>query len=173
LSQARPKTIEHVVQARQLVKETTRQIREMCFRLRPSILDEVGLAPALRWLTHWFEEQYGVQVGFGSQGVDGRLSSEIETTIYRLVQEGLTNAMRHAQATSVSVHLEVLSDAVTLNISDDGVGFELSEALLGQSSGLVGMRERVGLASGTLDIHSQPGQGTQLAARIPLPQSGR
>lgn len=165
-----PKTLEHLVQARALVKQTTRQIREMCFRLRPSILDEMGLVPALRWLTNWFEGQYGIQIAFKARKVDGRLPSEIETTLYRIAQEGLTNAMRYARAHRVFVRLDCLVHAVRLTVQDSGAGFEPSDIVLGESTGLVGMKERVALVKGTLQIDSRPGKGTRVTVEIPLKQ---
>jgi PAS domain S-box-containing protein len=163
-------TVERLVETRTLVKQTTQQIREMCFQLRPSILDEMGLVPALRWLTNWVAGRYKVQVGFRSRLVDGRLPSEIETTIYRIVQEGLTNVMRYANAQDVSVRLERLPTAVTLTVEDDGVGFAYDDTMLGESAGLAGMRERAALVGGTFEVHSQPGSGTRLSVTIPLEQ---
>jgi signal transduction histidine kinase len=165
-----PETLERLVETRSLVKQTTQQIREMCFQLRPSILDEVGLVPALRWLTNWVAGWYSVQIDFKSRQEDGRLSSEIETTIYRTVQEGLTNAMRYANAQNVSVLLERFPTSVTLTVEDDGVGFCFADAMLGESTGLVGMRERINLVGGTFEVHSQPGEGTCLSVTIPLEQ---
>jgi PAS domain S-box-containing protein len=167
-AETRPKTLEHLEQARALVKQTTRQIREMCFQLRPGILDEMGLVPALRWLTNWIAQQFEVQVEFKGHHVDGRFPTEVETTLYRVAQEGLTNAMRHSRAQNVSVHLERLPASVRLTVADNGAGFKPDPSMLVESTGLVGMRERVKLVGGTFEIESQPGEGTRLSANIPL-----
>jgi len=180
-------TLRRLVQTRALTEQTTRQIRDLCARLRPSILDEMGLVPALRWLTNWFARQFEIQVRFRPQGADARLPGEVETTLYRIAQEGLTNVVRYAQAEHVSVDLKRLLTSVHLTVEDDGVGFDMAalpgslappgsngqepiqfDDSLGESMGLLGMQERVRLVDGQLDVHSQPGQGTRLSVTIPL-----
>lgn len=163
-------TLERLIQTRALVQETTRGIREMCFQLRPSILDEMGLVPALRWLTNRYAGQGGVQIDLTARQSDGRLSDEIETTLYRIVQEGLTNAMRYANARRISVCLARLPASATLTIQDDGMGFTVSDIDLSESAGLVGMRERAALVGGTIEIDSRPGEGTCIHVEIPLQQ---
>jgi PAS domain S-box-containing protein len=165
-----PQILKRLTKTRELVRQTSQQIRELCFRLRPSILDEMGLAPALRWLANWFEGQYKVQVWFSHRGTEKRLSSEIETTLYRIVQEGLTNVIRYAQAQSVSICLKQAAESVTLTIEDDGVGFDprsVAGQELGESTGLVGMRERVRLVDGQIEIDARPREGTRIAVYIP------
>jgi signal transduction histidine kinase len=184
-----PETLRRLDQTRALAEQTTRQIRDLCVRLRPSILDEMGLVPALRWLTNWFARQFEIQVRFHPQGADARLPGEVETTLYRIAQEGLTNVVRYAQAETVSVDLKRLPTSVHLTVEDDGVGFDVAtlpgslalpgssgrepsqfDDTLGESTGLLGMQERVRLIDGQLDLHSQPGQGTRLSVTIPLEQ---
>lgn len=165
------RALDHLAKTQSLVEQTTRQIREICLRLRPGILDEMGLVPALRWLTNWFAGHYELQVRFLAHGADGRLPAEVETTLYRIVQEGLTNTVRYAQAQNVSVRLDRSPIAVTLTVEDDGFGFDAEaffSATFKESTGLMGMRERVNLVGGTIEIHSRPSHGTRLSVAIPL-----
>ena len=163
--------LERIVETRRLVEQTTRQIREMGLMLRPGILDDVGLVPALRWYTNWFAKQYEMATRFRHRGMGDRLRKELETTFYRIVQEAFTNIIRHAQAQNVSVYIERLHESVVLLVADDGVGFDAATFLSnprGESFGLLGMQERAKLIGGTIDIHSQPGRGTRLSVEIPL-----
>jgi signal transduction histidine kinase len=135
--------------------------------LRPSALSNLGLAPTLSILAREFTERSGVAVECALQPV--RLSAAAELTVYRLVQEAITNISKYAQARQVRIRLQVLDGLVDLSVSDDGVGFD-SGKRSSSAHGLVGMRSRVEAEGGTLEVLSQPGQGTRLHAR--LPQSG-
>jgi signal transduction histidine kinase len=141
--------------------------------LHPAVLDDLGLEAALRRYTAEWSENNGVPVDFHSDGVEARrLPLQLETTLYRITQEALTNVTRHANAKRVSVLLERRPGHVSLIVEDDGGGFDaVSQASAAKGRlGLLGMRERVTLAGGTLEIESTPGAGTTVFVRVPLKQ---
>jgi PAS domain S-box-containing protein len=147
-----------------LIEQVLGQVREMSMNLHPAMLDDLGLAPTLRWYLKKWEKRVGICVEQNVQEI--RLPQELETVLYRLVQEALTNVARHAQAGQVSISLGQEGDELVLSVADDGQGFrpgEISEGL-----GLIGMRERVATFNGQFTIQSQPGQGTCLTVRMPL-----
>lgn len=178
LAQLIPKTDERLQRAledaQMLSQNALEEVRRLSVELRPAILDDLGLVPALRWAIDRHTERTGVQGRFEVIGLEGRLPSEIETVCYRAVQEALTNAARHAGARNIAVTLELERDGRTvhLTISDDGVGFDVNQALhraqAGGSLGLLGLRERVELLGGHLDIRSRPGRGTRIGIRLPV-----
>jgi PAS domain S-box-containing protein len=151
-----------------VVDDLTTRVRELALGLRPSILDDAGLAPALLWHVERYSRQTGIAVTLGYQGLDERLPAPIETAVYRIVQEALTNVARHAETPQVNV--QILADGlVTVLIEDAGKGFDV-EAVLARhaSTGVSGMRERVELLGGEFLIESQPGGGTRVLVEIPL-----
>ncbi len=153
-----------------LVDQAIGRIRDLALDLRPAILDDLGLASALRWYGARETKRAGLVFRANVADVEERLSPVVEITCFRLVQEALTNVVRHAQARSVTVTLDVKSDELVLDVSDDGRGFDLRETAhrVGRESlGLLGMQERVSLAGGTLSIDAAPGRGTLLRARFP------
>jgi signal transduction histidine kinase len=151
---------------RELVVATLQDVRRLAIELRPKALDDFGLQPALERLVQTYAERTGLDVQFESQLGDERMSDVIETTLYRIVQEALTNIVKHAHARTVSVLIVRRRGVVTALIEDDGRGFDASE--LGDDRlGLVGMRERVGLIGGRLTIESSEGGGTTLAVEVP------
>jgi signal transduction histidine kinase len=152
---------EHVVGALQ-------DVRRLAVELRPAVLDDFGLVPALERLTDAFAEQSGVRVDFHSALGEMRLPSEVEMTLYRIVQESLTNIVKHADAHNVSVSLSRRESGVAAVIEDDGAGFD-QRVVDGSGIGLLGMRERLALIDGRLEIESRPGAGTTVVAEVPLP----
>jgi signal transduction histidine kinase len=158
---------EHVAALRALVVETLRNVRRLAVELRPTALDDFGLVPALERLVGTYGEQSSVAIDFELRLGSDRLPSEVETTLYRIVQEALTNIAKHADAGRVSVVVARRGDAVMALIEDDGAGFE-PDGTPGRGLGLVGMRERIALVGGRLRIETAPGQGTTIAAEIPL-----
>jgi signal transduction histidine kinase len=152
---------------RELVVATLQDVRRLAVELRPKALDDFGLAPALERLTEAFAEQTGIAVDFEAALPDGRLPAEIETALYRIVQESLTNVVKHAHARNVSVLLTRKNGAVAAVIEDDGRGFD-PEQTREEGVGLVGMRERVALLDGRLEIESREGAGTTLVVELPL-----
>jgi signal transduction histidine kinase len=151
---------EHVVGALQ-------DVRRLAVELRPAVLDDFGLVPALERLTDAFAEQSDVRVDFHSALGELRLPSEVETTLYRVVQESLTNIVKHANAHNVSVSIARRGPTVAAVIEDDGAGFD-QRAVREDGVGLLGMRERLSFVDGRLEIESRPGAGTTIVAEVPL-----
>jgi signal transduction histidine kinase len=156
-----------VAEVRELVRSTLQDVRRLAVELRPKALDDFGLVAALERLTESFTEQTGIAVGFESLLPAARLTPEIETALYRIVQESLTNIVKHAQAHSVSIVLGRKRDTVSVIVEDDGVGFDPDRPREG-GLGLIGMRERVSLIGGRLTIESRPGAGTTFVAEVPV-----
>jgi PAS domain S-box-containing protein len=160
-------------QLEQLADRLMQDIHRLAWELRPAALDDFGLDMALRRYASEWSEQNGVAVDFHSHGVETqRLPTELETTLYRITQEALTNVLRHAKAHHVGVILERRPDHVLLIVEDDGQGFDAQAALKAPGAqgrlGLLGMHERVILANGTIEIESTPRAGTTVFVRIPL-----
>jgi signal transduction histidine kinase len=151
---------------RKLVVGTLHDVRRLAVELRPKALDDFGLVPALERLSETFEERTGIEIQLESRLGGERLTDEIETTVYRLVQEALTNVIKHAAARTVSILLVRRGANVTALIEDDGRGFAPAEARA-DGLGLVGMRERVALLGGRLTIESAEGAGTTIAVEVP------
>lgn len=155
-------------QAQRIVDELLERVRSLSFDLRPAALDQLGLLPGLLALFERYTEQTGVLVNFKHRGLEERFTPEIETTVYRIVQEALTNVARHAVVNAVTVRVWASTDMLGLLVEDRGRGFDVQAALAApRSSGLAGMRERVLLLSGQLSIESRLGVGTQITAEIP------
>jgi signal transduction histidine kinase len=153
-------------QLRELVVATLQDVRRLAVELRPSALDDFGLVPALENLAQTFGEQTGITVDLGVALGDERLPSEVETALYRIVQESLTNVVKHAHAKRVSIALTKMHGSVKAVIEDDGQGFDPGGTDGG--FGLVGMNERLALLGGRLRIESRPGAGTTIAVDVPL-----
>ncbi len=151
---------------RELVVSTLHEVRRLAVELRPAALDDFGLAPAIERLVDSHRQDTSVDVDLEIQLGDGRLPADVETTMYRIVQEALTNVTKHAAATRISVTVTRTADAAVLVVEDDGEGFELAGETAGL--GLTGMRERVALVGGRLKVETGTGSGTTIAAEIPL-----
>jgi len=156
-----------VTSVRELVVSTLQDVRRLAVELRPTALDDFGLAAALERLAEGFREQTGIEVDIAAQLGDGRLPEEVETTLYRIVQEALTNVIKHAEASRVSILLTRANGAVIAVVEDDGGGFDPADARDG-GLGLLGMRERLALLGGTLRIEAGAHHGTTVAAEVPL-----
>jgi PAS domain S-box-containing protein len=152
------------------VDDLMHRVRSLSLDLRPTMLDDLGLLPALLWLIERFGQQPGVQVDFEHWGLGGRLDGEVETTVYRIVQEALTNVARHGRTDHAQVRVWADGCSVGLQVQDSGCGFELESVLEDRDKcGLTGIRERVLLLGGELTIDSQPGRGTCLTAWLHRP----
>jgi signal transduction histidine kinase len=158
---------EAVSAVRELVVSTLHDVRRLAVELRPKVLDDFGLVAALERLTETFGAQTGIGVRFQSGLPEGRLPADVETALYRIVQESLTNIVKHSRARNISIVLVRKPGAVAAVIEDDGEGFDAASVRDG-GFGLVGMRERVGLLDGRLQIESSEGGGTTLVAEVPL-----
>ena len=152
---------------RERVVETLRDVRRLAVELRPAALDDFGLEPALERLVTGFAEQTGIKVELESRLKDDRLPEEVETVLYRIVQEALTNIVKHAHAEWVSIVVTQKPGAVGAIIEDDGRGFDPERDVDG-GIGLLGMRERVALLEGSLTIESSRDAGTTLVVEVPL-----
>lgn len=159
----------HIGEAKSLAGQLLDKVRDMSLQLRPAILDDLGLLPALLWHCERYATQTGVQVSLEHREVEGqRFSPEIETAAYRIVQEGLTNVARHAGVAEATVRLWANTDMLGLCIEDHGAGFDVQAALAsGTSGGLTGIRERASLLGGHLTIESASGIGTRLIVELP------
>jgi signal transduction histidine kinase len=156
-----------IEELRELVVATLQDVRRLAVELRPSALDDFGLVAALERLAESFAEQSGISVDFQAALADERLPDEAETALYRIVQESLTNVVKHARARRVSILLTRTNGAVKAVIEDDGRGFDPERATDG-GFGLVGMRERLALLGGRLEIESARDAGTTVAAEVPV-----
>jgi len=158
--------------AQSLVKDMVGRVRQMSLELCPSMLDDLGLLPALQWLFRNHLAQTGEMVDFQCDYQDQRFPSMVEITAFRIVQEALTNIIRHAGVTKAHVHIWLDKESLNLQITDQGLGFDTATLRSPQeSSGLSGMRERARLLGGELVIESTPGAGTSLTAILPLADS--
>jgi signal transduction histidine kinase len=168
LRRAAPAALESAIgESLAIVQGLLREVRDLSFRLRPAMLDDMGLTEALRWYVDREARRTGIRATVTVDPAVGRLPATIETAVFRVVQEAMTNVGRHARASSVAVELRADGDVVHLVVADDGVGFDADAARDRLRLGLLGMRERVALVGGTLEIESVPGHGTELRARIP------
>jgi signal transduction histidine kinase len=155
-----------------IVEHVLQQVRAMSLNLRPSVLDDLGLVSALRWMLHTQGQRAGVQTRFVADPPEMHLPPHIEITCFRVVQEAVTNVIRHAHATSISVEVYQRSAEVAVCIRDDGRGFDVDAAYerarQGKSLGVLGMQERVSLIGGALEIDSVPHHGSTIQVLIPL-----
>jgi len=155
----------------EVVRQSLAEIRKIIFDLRPMLLDDLGLVPALQRYIGMYKEQYGLNVEFLFMGEQQRLDGTIEIALFRMVQEVLTNIRKHAQAGHALVKVEMHNKRINIVVKDDGVGFNPEKVSLAEESkgyGLVGMRERVQLLGGKLFISSAPSKGTTVSISIPL-----
>jgi PAS domain S-box-containing protein len=154
------------------VERVLTQVQDISLNLRPSFLDDLGLKPALRWITDRQAALVGLKARFHADRLEQRLDPVIETACFRVAQEALTNVVRHARAKVVTVDLSIKGEQLHLCIHDDGRGFEIAtvreKAVNGASLGLLGMEERAVLVGGELMMTSAPGEGTEVRAWFPL-----
>lgn len=149
--------------------EAIEELDRLVLDLRPAQLDHLGLVATLRWYVARVQAQSGVRAHLTVRGESKRLRPELETTLFRIAQEALTNVTRHANAGRVEVVLSFEPDLLSLEVEDDGVGFDAEATSVAPSSlGLIGMRERAQLMGGAMAVRSRPGEGTQLSVTVPL-----
>ncbi len=166
-----PLRSEQLDESLRIVSHLVEEVRSRSLDLHPSVLDDLGLLPALEWYVERHAENAGFSATVSAEPHGLRWPPEIEGACFRVAQEALTNVARHARARSVRVALRRLPSALELTIRDDGVGFDVEaarrNAMQGESLGLLGMQERVQLAGGRLEIESTPGAGTLVRASFP------
>jgi signal transduction histidine kinase len=171
-----PSVEDHIKESIELTDEALKQVRSLSLDLRPSMLDDLGLVPALRWYVDRQSQRTGIKAHVTAEPIDKRLSPHVEITCYRVTQEAITNIIRYA-GIDVTVKVEVWTNKNELNlkISDNGNGFDVyaavQKALRGKSMGILGMQERVELVGGILKINSKPGKGTVIHAVFPLDEN--
>ncbi len=170
-----PQKAQAQVQAlRELTAQALEEVRRVALDLRPTILDDLGLGPALEWRVDEFTAASGIEATIQVDGLGQRLPRDIELAFYRIGQESLSNIARHAQAQHVAVSLRRINGHLSLEVVDDGVGFDpagVKPTHTPRGLGLLGMRERMAMVNGHLMIESQPGQGTRIVAEAPLKES--
>ena len=157
----------HLDQAKKLAETTLKTTRDIAMGLRPAMLDLLGLGPALEWQAREFSRRYNTPIQLEVDGDLKHLPDRHRTYLYRIVQEGLTNCARHAQAKNIRVRLEDADGRVSLTLEDDGVGFDQHAGVV-YGLGLLGLTERVRELSGNIAIQSEPGKGTKLAVVLPV-----
>ncbi len=154
---------------RLLAVETLEGVQRITFDLRPTLLDDLGLAAALRWYAESRLGDVGVRVHVEVAGTEVRLRPGLETAVYRVVQEAVTNVAKHAEATNVGITLEFRAQELVAEVEDDGRGFDVAGTRDGsRGMGLLGMRERMSLVGGNLEIRSRPGAGTRVVVTVPM-----
>jgi two-component system sensor histidine kinase UhpB len=160
---------------RKMTSSSLESLRTIIYDLRPAILDDLGLLPAIRWFARTNLEAVGIQVELEFPEELPSLPQPLTTTLFRITQEGVNNIIRHSQAKKACISLDLGENEVYLKISDDGHGFDPTqlsiEAIHMQHWGLIGIQERVELARGRMSIHSDPQQGTILMVNLPLVES--
>jgi len=162
-----------IVEIKALAGRALSELHRVIYDLRPSVLDDLGLESAVRWYADRHLAPAGVAVRCEIEGLDARLPADVETAVFRVVQEALTNVLRHSGATSVLIQMARKDGALSIEVEDDGKGFEPEAVATPESSGrglgLLGIRERVELLGGSVTIDSTPGEGTRVAVSVPLP----
>ncbi|MEI6448341.1 MAG: sensor histidine kinase [Actinomycetes bacterium] len=170
-------SFEQVAAARDILHHCLGQLRLLVYDLRPSMLDDFGLAPAVHWYVDTHLQAAGLRVVTDIDSVEGRLPPALETAVYRIAQESLSNVVRHAHATRAILHINTTPEHVSLSVSDNGIGFDpaaLARASDGRSGvGLLSIRERVEALDGSVTVYSVLDRGTQVQVLIPLPAEAR
>ena len=165
-----PPARERLGKIREFLVQVEAQLRQLSHELRPMILDDLGLVPALEFLAKGVSGRIGLSIVVEGSEI-GRFPPGIETALYRIVQEAVSNVCRHARADRVNIRLQRDAGAIRCSIGDDGIGFDVPSVLAKKGErgiGLIGIRERLHLLKGTLRVNSTPGQGTELSISIPL-----
>jgi two-component system sensor histidine kinase UhpB len=167
-----PDRLDELTELKRLVNQAMEELLNLARQLRPTALDDHGLMPAIETQLKRFSARTGIEVRVSTEGEPETLPEDVQTAVYRILQEALANIGRHAAATAVSVEMEVEDERLELHIRDDGVGFDPSALVRengngpGAGLGLSGMVERARLAGGELDLRSAPGGGTTVTLRI-------
>lgn len=161
---------------KEIAQRTLDETRRLMFDLRPSVLDDLGLVPALRWFISQRVLPRGLKADFQASGLDHRLPEEMETALFRIMQEAITNSVKHGKARSIQVQLSREDDQIVGLVADDGQGFHpvhvASKEDKDRGLGLFGMQERAVLVGGTVHIESAPGRGTTVRITVPSRKGG-
>jgi PAS domain S-box-containing protein len=172
-----PKGLQQKIEcAQQMVEKSVAKVHQFARKLRPALLDDLGLIPALHAFMKTFTKQTGVHTSLTAIAAVERLDTAKRTVLFRVAQEALTNVARHAQASRVAVIIQKLPDGICMKIKDDGKSFQVDSVLHGkgrQHLGMLGMRERLEMVGGSFEVESTPGKGTAIIAEIPLGKAAR
>ncbi|WP_138419487.1 sensor histidine kinase [Aquibacillus sediminis] len=163
-------TLTEIKSVKQMVRGSLQQVRRIIYDLRPMVLDDLGLVPAIKKYLDTASETSNASIRFTPISKEKRLDSKYEVALYRLVQESVQNAIKHASPTKVDVKLEITNARVQILIKDNGSGFDVNETKA-NSFGIVGMKERVDMLDGDLTIDSIPGSGTRVMIVVPINQN--
>lgn len=163
-----PDLLEILNGAASLADEAIRTVRGMAMELRPALLDQLGLVPALKWQMDEFARRTNISAALDAQADLPAIADPVRTVVYRIVQEALTNVARHSRASQVLVSLALERQTLTVTVEDNGVGFDAQSMSKSLSVGLLGMEERAKLVGGALGIRSHPGGGTRIELRVPV-----
>lgn len=152
-----------------VINTTLQETRRFIFDLRPMILDDLGLEPTLRRYLQQFTEKHKIEAGVTINGINGRLSSQLEVAIFRIVQEALTNVAKHAHANQVQVAIEASDDVLVVTVEDDGAGFSMDDAKVRDPKklGLTTLRQRAEMFGGQVVVDTTPGRGTRMVTTLP------
>lgn len=163
--------IKEIAELKKTVRNALSEVRRIIYDLRPMALDDLGIVPTLKkYLSTIMEYNPGVQIHFQTYSDEKRLPSDYEVSIFRLVQESVNNAIKHGKSPDIWVKIEWLSEQVSILVKDNGAGFD-KKAARDQSFGIIGMKERIDLLKGTMEIQSSPGNGTSILFKIPLTEN--
>lgn len=162
---------QELLELKTMVIASLKDVRKIIFDLRPMVLDDLGVIPALKRFIAEYQQKYGLAVEFVTLGEEKRLSAALEVAVFRIIQEALNNVVKHTRAHEAMVKLEVTDNQVNILIRDDGQGFDKEKALreeTANSYGIMGMKERVEMLEGRFSITSRVGKGTTVSAQIPI-----
>ena len=161
---------------RQLVQQSLANLRIIVYGLRPTILDDLGFVPAIRWYARTNLEEAGIMIELHTNGEVEPLPPQLKLTLFRIAQEAINNIVKHSRAKQVEIKLSQCEKNIQLEVQDDGEGFDLTkvhqEALRLQHLGLLGIQERAELAGGEVQLRSEPGSGTRILVKVPLSGAG-
>jgi signal transduction histidine kinase len=161
----------NIARTQKLVEQSVSIVHRFARELRPTVLDDLGLIPALHTFLKGFREETGIRASLSAFAAVEQVNGDKRTVLYRVAQEAITNVGRHAQASQVRVNIQKRDDAVVMTIQDNGKGFQTGRVVHSRKSkrlGLLGMRERLNMVGGDFTVTSAPGKGTTVLARVPL-----
>jgi len=165
-----------IARTQQMVERSVEKVHQFARELRPALLDDLGLIPALHAFMKSFTKRTGVRANLTAFAAVERLDAAKRTVLFRVAQEALTNVARHAQASRVEVIIQKLPDGICMKIKDDGKSFQVDRVMHGNGGkhlGLLGMRERLEMIGGSFEVESAPGHGTTITAKIPSGKAAR
>jgi signal transduction histidine kinase len=159
---------DHLKELIELTDETLSSTRRIAIQLRPSILDDLGLIPAMEWLIDDVKKKYKTTIVFKTHVQDIELDPTLSSSLYRIFQESMTNIIRHSKATTINISLDVSDDLISMAVSDNGIGFDIQSLQGGKSLGILGMKERAEMNGAFLEVYSRQEEGTKIIFRKKL-----